>query len=130
MATETRYRPQPGLERPTLTRVEQAINSEARSTPRWHLSTHYNDYTVILEIKYDAVEQSEKRYVAVEGEYFEVVTFEEMSGLEEIARQHGDVLSRDGYHAVSSTAGIHQVFTALTARFEALKFIVDLSYTI
>jgi hypothetical protein len=126
---EERYKPHPTETRPTLAHVPYAAGRNELS-PRWAISTNYNDWRVVLEVKYDAVEQQERHLVYVDGEHFEVVTHNEFLERQDIARQHGDTLSKDGFHVVSQHDPLLRVFTELTARFNALKYLVDLNYTI
>jgi hypothetical protein len=117
------------MKTPTLSQVAQAVNATTPS-PRWHLTTTYNDWTVVLEIKYDAVETQTTLYVFTDGEAFEVLTKDELKERVELARQHGDEYVSDQVHAVSKhDALVATVLPELLQRWAALQYIVLPAYT-
>jgi hypothetical protein len=99
-------------------------------SPAWVLGADYNDWLVELHIRYDAMETEFTLYLVMDGEYFEVVTSDELKERQEIAKQHDDVYKSDQVHAVSKHDGLWRVKDELVARWTALQYIVSPTYTI
>jgi hypothetical protein len=99
-------------------------------SPAWVIGTDYSDWLVELHIRHDAMETQLTLYLVMDGEYFEVVTSDELKERKETAQQHGQTYANEFVHSVSKHDGLLRVKDELVARWTALQYIVSPTYTI